>query len=214
MTVLDPYKILNLKKRCTVAEARSAFRQLSKTSHPDVGGTIEAFSQIAWAHEILTDSARREGWDKNGWDCGPEKDRVAMAVTILQSHIRQLLTNDQGEPTREDLVRTLTNHLDKEIAEGRKLIAKIDRAEKRVAQLQKRFQRTGGGNSIIHFILESELRELTNARRANQQQEAARVELKRMISEYTFTWDQIRQVAAPTNMYYGPATTGAMGGYR
>lgn len=210
MTTPDPYRVLGLKPECNVSQVRAAFRRLSKTMHPDAGGTHESFAQLSWAHELLVDEKRREWWDTNGWDCGPEKDRISLATTILQNHLRQILASDQGEPTQEDLVRTLTNHLDKEITESRKLVAKIDRAEKRAAQLQKRFQRTKSGTSVIHAILESELRELQNARRNNQQQEAARAELKRILAEYKFTWDQISRIT-PYDVYGGPASTGTMG---
>lgn len=213
MSQLDPYHILNLKNGCSTDQVRAAFRRLSKTMHPDVGGTIESFNQLAWAHDLLTDEHRQEWWDEHGWDCGPEKDRQALAITILQNHLRQILGTDEGEPTHEDLVKVLTTHLDKEIVEGRKLNAKLDRAEKRVAELMKRFKRASKeGNSVIHSILESELRQVAEARRQNQQQEAAREELKRMLSEYKFTWDNAQQVIAPQAMgSYSYGTGGTAG---
>jgi len=208
VTTPDPYRVLGLKPGCPPDKVRAAFRRLSKTAHPDAGGTTEGFAQLSWAHELLTNTRRREWWDEHGWDCGPEKDRQALAVTILQQHLRQLLATDDADPTREDLVRSLTIHFDKEIAASQQNAAKLDRAERRITELRRRFRRKSQeGSSVIHAILDGEAREITNARRQNQQQEAARVELKRMLSEYTLQWDRVVQMVAPNQMYTGNSTS-------
>lgn len=59
----DYYFTLGLELSCTPKQIRSAFRRAAKSSHPDAGGTDEAFREVNEAHEILSDSVKRSEYD-------------------------------------------------------------------------------------------------------------------------------------------------------
>ena len=60
----DYYTILGVLPDATLDEIKAAFRKLAKTHHPDHdGGDEEEFKKINEAHEILSDSDKREEYD-------------------------------------------------------------------------------------------------------------------------------------------------------
>lgn len=70
----DYYKILGIDKNASAADIKSAYRKLSKQYHPDnsMGGDEEKFKEIASAYEVLSDSEKRESYDRYGSD-GPQQ---------------------------------------------------------------------------------------------------------------------------------------------
>jgi molecular chaperone DnaJ len=65
--VVDYYKTLNIGRKATPAEIKSAYRKLARKRHPDLnGGSDESareFAQIARAYEILSDPQERAYYD-------------------------------------------------------------------------------------------------------------------------------------------------------
>ena len=57
------YKILGLDKNADEKVIKKAFRNLSKTHHPDKGGSAEEFSKISEAYDVLKDDADKHKYD-------------------------------------------------------------------------------------------------------------------------------------------------------
>ncbi|KAL1522354.1 hypothetical protein AB1Y20_017346 [Prymnesium parvum] len=70
MFSFNPFKILQIEETATPAEIKKAYRKLSLHYHPDKNaGNNEArdmFIKVAKAHEVLTDEATRENYEKYG----------------------------------------------------------------------------------------------------------------------------------------------------
>jgi hypothetical protein len=49
----EPYEVLGISGSATWAEIKSAYRRLASTTHPDHGGSDEAFCRVREAFEIL-----------------------------------------------------------------------------------------------------------------------------------------------------------------
>nr|XP_033324355.1 dnaJ protein homolog 1 [Megalopta genalis]XP_033324357.1 dnaJ protein homolog 1 [Megalopta genalis]XP_033324358.1 dnaJ protein homolog 1 [Megalopta genalis] len=65
----DYYKILGITKNATDDEIKKAYRKLALKYHPDKNrnaGAEEKFKEIAEAYEVLSDSKKREVYDKYG----------------------------------------------------------------------------------------------------------------------------------------------------
>jgi len=68
--VKDPYKVLNLSRKATEADIKSAFRQLGREHHPDRNpgdaGAVQRFKEINAAYQILSDPKKRALYDRFG----------------------------------------------------------------------------------------------------------------------------------------------------
>ena len=66
MTDFDPYDVLGLGRDATDQEIAAAKRRKAKETHPDVGGSEEAFDQMQRALAVLTDPVKRKKFDETG----------------------------------------------------------------------------------------------------------------------------------------------------
>src|SRR3989337_3876722 len=64
--MIDLYQLLGIKRAATWEEIRKAYRRKAKCSHPDSGGSVEAFNTLTAAHDVLSDARRRERYDSTG----------------------------------------------------------------------------------------------------------------------------------------------------
>jgi len=62
----DLYKSLGVEKNASSSEIKKAYMKLARKYHPDKGGDKEKFQEISKAYEVLSDSGKREKYDKYG----------------------------------------------------------------------------------------------------------------------------------------------------
>jgi len=62
------YEILGVSKQATEQEIKKAYRKLALKNHPDKGGDPELFKKMTVAYEVLSDSEKRDLYDKYGKD--------------------------------------------------------------------------------------------------------------------------------------------------
>jgi DnaJ-class molecular chaperone len=67
------YEHLGLQKGADSGEIRRAYLRLSKTEHPDKGGSEERFKKIQEAYEILSDDEKKSFYDQTGQIPGQEQ---------------------------------------------------------------------------------------------------------------------------------------------
>jgi len=60
------YETLGVDKNADPGEIRRAYLKLSKTEHPDKGGSAERFKTIQNAYEVLSDEQKRSYYDQTG----------------------------------------------------------------------------------------------------------------------------------------------------
>ena len=65
-SVIDLYRVLGVERRAPRDEIHPAYRRKAKISHPDSGGSVEAFGEVATAYTVLSDTKRRERYDTTG----------------------------------------------------------------------------------------------------------------------------------------------------
>ena len=58
--VLDPYQILGLPKTYTVTQLKKAYLKQAMKTHPDRGGTPQAFQQVSIAYTVLTNKLKEK----------------------------------------------------------------------------------------------------------------------------------------------------------
>lgn len=66
------YETLGLERGADSGEIRKAYLRLSRTAHPDKGGSEEEFKKIQQAYEVLSDDQSRAFYDQTGQIPGEE----------------------------------------------------------------------------------------------------------------------------------------------
>ena len=64
----DYYEVLGVKRDCSQAEVKSAYRKLAKEYHPDANpdnpAAAERFKEIGEAYSVLSDADKRKKYDQ------------------------------------------------------------------------------------------------------------------------------------------------------
>ena len=56
----SPYAVMGVRHNASTLVVKAAYRALAKSTHPDVGGTVEQWKKIQWAYEqIMIDRGLR-----------------------------------------------------------------------------------------------------------------------------------------------------------
>ncbi len=73
MSKRDYYEVLGLKKGATADEIKKAYRKLAKEHHPDKGGSEDKFKEISEAYDTLSDSDKKNNYDRFGHSKGGQQ---------------------------------------------------------------------------------------------------------------------------------------------
>ena len=60
------YDVLGIQKDASEGDIRKAYKKLAIKYHPDKGGDEEKFKEISEAYSVLSDSQKRQNYDRFG----------------------------------------------------------------------------------------------------------------------------------------------------
>lgn len=108
----NPYHILGIKETASTSEIKQAYRQLSKTLHPDAGGDAEDFDEARKAYDLLMDDDRRKRYDNTG-------DTDEATIDMVESEAREVVAqlflhmiNDSNWSRIDDVKGQLMIHIE------------------------------------------------------------------------------------------------------
>jgi curved DNA-binding protein CbpA len=64
--MVDLYSVLGVSRDADLKTIRRAFRKKVRATHPDGGGSVEAFNELKTAYDVLSDPLRRRRYDESG----------------------------------------------------------------------------------------------------------------------------------------------------
>jgi len=82
----DLYAVLGVEQGATVRQVKSAYRRLALEFHPDRNasvGAAEAFIEVVEAYAVLSDSVRRQLYDRWGYDAVKRPPDAAPARSTM-----------------------------------------------------------------------------------------------------------------------------------
>lgn len=123
---MNPYKILGLEKDCTSKQIKNAFRNLSKTHHPDVGGDPEVFIQINIAVQLLRDPYKRDLYDRFGIFLDISEENLNVMVhtkfkELVVSWIDRQIQTGSSIPINRFMIDIISQHMSESIRSADKL---------------------------------------------------------------------------------------------
>jgi hypothetical protein len=152
--MVDLYQLLGLKRAATREEVRKAYRRKAKSSHPDSGGSVEAFNAVAAAHDVLSDTRRRERYDTTGEIEQARPDNFdGSAIEVIAQKLGLIIHAEQ-DVTALDIGAVLEQTIRDDIALRRTSIAGQKRAIERAAALRARVKRkvNGEDNALARVL--------------------------------------------------------------
>jgi curved DNA-binding protein CbpA len=136
-----------VKRSAAPEEIQKAYRRKAKTSHPDGGGSVEAFGELATAHAVLTDPKRREKYDRTGEIDPPRSNTIdASAIEIIAQKLGLIIHAEQ-DVTSMDIGALIERAIQSDIVERQTEISRLKRAIERATKLRDRVRRKGTGES-------------------------------------------------------------------
>lgn len=58
------YEVLGVDNKASTDDIKKAFKKLARKHHPDTGGNEDLFKEVSEAYEVLSDTAKRDEYDK------------------------------------------------------------------------------------------------------------------------------------------------------
>jgi len=154
---MNPYDLLGLKKGCTDEEITKAFRELSKTHHPDIGGDAEVFIQINIAVSVLRDPYKRRMYDDFGiWDGMSEDNTNQMVQEKFQELINSWVDNQLQSWNTINIVDFFQANLS---AAKRNINRRIDMEAKSLKDLKKmrKLVKVKEGRNIVLEVIQARI---------------------------------------------------------
>jgi len=143
--MIDLYKLLGLKRGASKAEVRKAYRRKAKVSHPDKGGSAEAFSALATAHDVRSDERRRERYDATGEIVAAKPDNADVAAIEIIAQKLGLIIHSEHDVSALGIGEMIEQAIREDIARRQAGIADHNRAIERAARLRARVKRKADG---------------------------------------------------------------------
>jgi curved DNA-binding protein CbpA len=143
--VRDLYHILGIRRAAPREEIQKAYRRRAKSSHPDAGGSVQAFGELAEAYAVLFDPDRRERYDRTGEIDKPRLNNLdASAIEIIAQKLGLIIHAEQ-DVTSLDIAELIERTVREDIDQRKAGIASLRRAIVRAARLRDRVKRKGNG---------------------------------------------------------------------
>ncbi|KAL8466398.1 hypothetical protein ACS0TY_035484 [Phlomoides rotata] len=123
----DFYGVLGLKKECTPAELKLAYKKLAMKWHPDrfsasgnpkyVEEAKKKFQDIQQAYSVLSDTNKRFLYDVGVYDCNDEEDNNGMGEFLdeMVTMMCQTKSEDNGVESLEELQEMFDELFDNDI---------------------------------------------------------------------------------------------------
>lgn len=148
MSKRNPYEVLGVLVNASEDEIRSAYLRRSKETHPDQGGTAEAFREVKEAYDLLRDTGRRARFDATGRDLDvpTAKQFVVMAWSKVMA---------EGWYSGVDFVAEARKKLADLIANQKALAKNHDDDRQRFERIVKRLERKAGAEPILEEFMQT-----------------------------------------------------------
>ncbi len=211
--MIDPYKILHVGRKATPEQIKRAYRRAARKSHPDSGGSNEAFEQVNAAYRCLSDPARRQHYDATG-DMGSDvpDNSTGMMLTVITGAFCAVVNEfiKQGaDPTREDVLTHVRNCIVQGQKEAVENLKQGQKSRQLLASMQARFT-TEEPENLLEAMVAGQLAQVDRQLAKVQEEQEYRKRALEFLTKYRYRWEQQMRVMMATNT----ATTAGTWGFR
>lgn len=194
----DLYADLGLAADASPEEIKAAHRRMVKSTHPDAGGSREAFDRVQLAHNILSDHSRRQRYDETGAtsEVDPMQLARAQAMSTVAGKMNVLISDPAVDPRSYDLVLGIRELITEERRTAEASIRESSMMQARLRQFERRLKRKKGlaGGDAITPMISSQI--AAHSQRILAIQDAIKVlaMAAELVEEYVYETDPAQQM--------------------
>jgi curved DNA-binding protein CbpA len=152
--VRDLYRILGIGRDAARDEVHRAYRRKAKSSHPDSGGSVGAFGELATAYAVLSNPTCRERYDMTGEVEAPRPNNFDASAVEVIAHKLGLIIHSEQDFTAMDIGGVIEAAIRADMTERRATIVSQRRAIERAGRLRARIQRKAKGDNMLARVLD------------------------------------------------------------
>jgi curved DNA-binding protein CbpA len=188
--MIDLYHLLGIRRGATKEDVRRAYRRKAKVSHPDSGGSEEAFSALTTAHDVLSDKNRRERYDTTGEIETARPDNFDGSAMEVIAQKLGLIIHAEHDLTSMDIGAVIEQAIRDDIACRTSSIVSQRRAIERAASLRARVKRKGNGeDNALAQVLDWHERATSDHVKKNEEAVRAMERALEILENYSFVDD-------------------------
>lgn len=149
------YDILGISKDVNIEEIKKAYKDIAKRVHPDKGGNTDDFLKVKLAYDILSDTVKRESYDKTGYIDPRLLSEESYALDIIKNIVIKLINDDNINDI--NLIESVRNIICVDITNNKKIIKTQEKKIKKFSKLAKTVK-CKKKNNYIRNLIDSEKR--------------------------------------------------------
>ena len=159
----DLYAVLGCARDASADELRAAYKRSAMATHPDRGGSAQAFHTVNRAWRVLGDPERRKVYDETGAAVEHEPDSAIVLGLLVQMFDRCAERILQLNPQMlgvADMTVDMRIAIDAQIAEVRRTLQVIEQKRARINKMLGKLARKDEGPSLFDEVLAGRLLDL------------------------------------------------------
>ncbi|EPE94915.1 J domain-containing protein [Rhizobium grahamii] len=183
----NPYEILGVRRDASDDQVKGAYRRRAKATHPDSGGSPDAFSRVQKAYELLQDPVRRKVFDDTGYDVELADPVDLQALMVVEKLVNQL-TLDEREPGTFDPLARMRTDLSEEMRKARFSKRELERHAQRIEHHLERLEKRPT-TDILGSMLRARIKAIAVAINETDAKIKANERACEMIYDYSYEVD-------------------------
>lgn len=88
--MINHFRILQVKTTVTPEELKKAYQARCLETHPDKGGSPEAFQEVSTAYQVLRDPVTRRDWERDYLNAAGAQGHVVCLVCFAVNRVREI----------------------------------------------------------------------------------------------------------------------------
>lgn len=165
----DLYRTLGVSRDAPKTTIVAAYRAAAKATHPDAGGSKEAFQEVVVAYRVLRDYEMRAAYDADGT---VERERVKTDAERVRDELLGLFNAylSQGAAQRKDvsIIDSMKNAIAKRRDEIASVIATIKAEVADLKDLRRSIARVDDADNLFTREIDRRVDEFTARRKAEE----------------------------------------------
>ena len=192
----DLYTLLGVSRSASTKAIHAAYRRQSKGFHPDAGGSVEQFTRLRLARDVLTDPNRRARYDSTGaFDQTPADNKRAQLLGLLAQQLGSMLaeTAKQGaQLTEVDLAAILRLRISNQMNTVQEKLKTLRSEAEQLRQLIPRWKAPRGEENVIASVIVGQLGQAEQQAKMMEAHVVMLAELLVLFDGYRFEHDPPR----------------------